>query len=256
MPAVAGGGIATGRGYPPLRGHEAVQILAGTHWLDAEFAAPATGMGMVIFAHGSGSGRRSPRNVAVARTLESYGFGTLLLDLLDRGEAQLDERTAALRFDIGLLTDRLQAAQEWVRSTAGGPHRAIGVFGASTGAAAALCAAADQPGLTAAIVSRGGRSDLASHALALVRAPTLFIVGSEDGEVLRANERSMRQMHCVREIAVVPGAGHLFEEPGALDRVSELASAWFLQHLRAGPARSPPFRRAEVSRSTALISAA
>lgn len=182
--------------------------------------------GLVVFAHGSGSSRRSPRNRAVAAALHGRGFGTLLFDLLTAQEEIEDAVTAHLRFDIPLLARRLSAVVEWAAM------RPVGLFGASTGAAAALVTAAERPDDVAAVVSRGGRPDLAGEALALVRAPTLLIVGGRDVEVLSLNERAAARMTADNAIAVVPGAGHLFAEPGALDEVARLAGEWFSRHIK------------------------
>ncbi|MCO6009618.1 dienelactone hydrolase family protein [Actinoallomurus purpureus] len=182
--------------------------------------------GLVIFAHGSGSSRRSPRNRQVAAALRDRGFGTLLFDLLTPDEDLEDARTARSRFDIPLLAERLSAVVEWART------RPVGVFGASTGAAAALVTAAARPQDVAAVVSRGGRPDLAGEALAVVRAPTLLIVGGRDLDVLSLNERAAARMTAEKAIVVVPGAGHLFAEPGALEEVARLAGDWFARHIK------------------------
>jgi pimeloyl-ACP methyl ester carboxylesterase len=193
---------------------------------------------VVVFAHGSGSGRLSPRNNAVADVLVGAGFGTLLLDLLTPEEEDEDRVTGRLRFDVRLLAERVIGAIEWIDADAivGDlpprlRHLPIGCFGASTGAAAALIAAAERPHRIAAVVSRGGRPDLAGDALRRVRAPTLLIVGSEDPEVLRLNVEAQHAIAGEAQVVVVEGAGHLFEEPGALERVAELARDWFVRHL-------------------------
>jgi dienelactone hydrolase len=191
---------------------------------------------VVVFAHGSGSSRRSPRNLYVASRLHTRGFGTLLVDLLTPAEQRIDERTRALRFDIPLLAERLRAANQALASDESLP-RWRGYFGASTGAAAALVAAAAEPTRVDAIVSRGGRPDLAGAALGAVRAPTLLIVGGDDTVVLGLNRQALRELTCAKALAVVPGATHLFEEPGALDDVCDQATAWFEQHC--GPSRHP-----------------
>ncbi|RDI74448.1 Phosphoribosyl transferase domain-containing protein [Gaiella occulta] len=193
--------------------------------------------GIVLFAHGSGSSRRSPRNVEVAAALGNAGFATLLFDLLTVEET----RDRANVFDIPLLGARLAAATRWARARPRLSSLALGYFGASTGAAAALSAAAQLPGEVAAVVCRGGRPDLAAEALAAVRAPTLLIVGGGDPQVLELNRGALAALRCERELAVVPGAGHLFAEPGALEEVARLACAWFLEHLAAGA--SPPESR-------------
>jgi dienelactone hydrolase len=202
--------------------------------LGASFAIPAGAETVVAFAHGSGSGRSSPRNTRVARYFHTQGLGTLLFDLLTTEEAREDEALRSYRFDIALLGERLVTASRWLRRQALFPGR-LGFFGASTGAAAALVAAAEMPEHVGAIVSRGGRPDLAGRALARVEAPTLLIVGGLDADVLELNERAARELRCVREVAVVPGATHLFPEPGALDEVARLAADWFVRHCsRAG----------------------
>jgi putative phosphoribosyl transferase len=201
--------------------------LAGTLEL-----APAGSQGVVLFAHGSGSSRLSPRNTYVARELRKAGMATLLFDLLTESE-ELDRRNV---FDIALLARRLAAATRWVREQRPTRGIAVGYFGASTGAAAALIAAADDPEI-GAVVSRGGRPDLAANALARVRAPTLLIVGGEDYEVIRLNEAAFARLKCVKDLRIVPGATHLFEEPGALDQVVALAQEWFAKHLTRGRTR-------------------
>jgi putative phosphoribosyl transferase len=183
---------------------------------------------MVVFAHGSGSSRHSPRNRQVAATLHGSGFGTLLLDLLTPDEEAVDMRTGEHRFDVHMLGNRVVAAIEWLREDDDSP---IGLFGASTGAAAALIAAAERPEDVFAVVSRGGRPDLAGDDLPAVRAPTLLIVGSRDLEVLAMNERARARLEVETALEVIPGATHLFEEPGALDVVAELALTWFERHL-------------------------
>jgi putative phosphoribosyl transferase len=187
----------------------------------------------VVFAHGSGSSRHSPRNRMVATRLNEAGFGTLLIDLLTGEEEAVDVRTAHLRFDIGLLSDRLLAAGDAVTAEAGTRDLPLGYFGASTGAAAALVAAAERPEPVRAIVSRGGRPDLAADALPRVQAPTLLIIGSLDEAVIEMNRRAAGSMRCERELSIVPGATHLFEERGALEEVARRAVDWFTRHLRA-----------------------
>jgi dienelactone hydrolase len=182
----------------------------------------------VIFAHGSGSGRLSPRNNAVAAELRAAGLATLLFDLLTPAEARDRDNV----FDIGLLAERLAEAARWARQEPDLVRLPIGYFGASTGAAAALVAAAERFSPAAAVVSRGGRPDLAGNALPAVRAPTLLIVGGDDRAVLELNREALAALRCEKQLAVVPGATHLFEEPGALEEVTALACAWFLQHLR------------------------
>jgi putative phosphoribosyl transferase len=206
-----------------------------------DLAIPPAADGVVLFAHGSGSSRFSPRNQHVAAGLHAAGFATLLLDLLTEQEEQVDSRTRELRFDIGLLGRRLTDAVDWLAADARTATLAVGAFGASTGAAAALVAAAQRPERVAAVVSRGGRPDLAGDLLSAVRAPTLLVVGGADPHVLRLNEQAARLLS-QSELAVVPGATHLFEERGALERVTELAAGWFRRHLadRRPGAPAPP----------------
>ncbi len=189
-----------------------------------------------MFAHGSGSSRHSPRNLQVARRLQRDGFGTLLLDLLTEEEEGRDVVTRQFRFDVDLLADRLVAAVRWLDSQTQ-VRSGIGYFGASTGAAGALLAAAREPDRIAAVVSRGGRPDLAGEALADVVAPTLLIVGGRDEAVLTLNLRAAERLRGEHRVEVVPGATHLFEEPGALERVADLAAAWFSAHLRPSESR-------------------
>jgi dienelactone hydrolase len=207
-----------------------IEVDAGT--LDADLALPKEPRGIVVFAHGSGSSRRSPRNLYVASRLHLDGFGTLLFDLLTPREQLVDDRTRELRFDVPLLAARLRAATATLDSDRSLP-RWWGYFGASTGAAAALVAAASEPAV-GAVVSRGGRPDLAGDALESVRAPTLLIVGGDDTVVLDLNEQALRRLKCVKELAVVPCATHLFDEPGALDDVCDHATAWFDRHCPDG----------------------
>lgn len=207
---------------------EAVQI--GMAGLPGELVLPVNPVGMVVFAHGSGSSRLSPRNVFVADVLHRHHLGTLLFDLLSEAEAA-DRRNV---FDIDLLGARVAAALDWLAQRSDVAGLRVGLFGASTGAAAALHAAADRPGRVAAVVSRGGRPDLAGERLARVDAPTLLIVGGRDTEVLQLNQAAMRAMSCRKRLEVVPGATHLFEEPGTLDAAAHLAGAWFEDHLAIG----------------------
>ncbi len=200
--------------------------LAGT------LTVPPGAHGVVIFAHGSGSGRHSPRNRFVAEQLNERGFATLLMDLLTLREEELDRSTASLRFDISLLARRVDLAAAWCRNDDRLSTLPVAYFGASTGAGAALLAAAGRKDV-AAVVSRGGRPDLAGAALGDVHAPTLLIVGENDPVVIDLNRRAASQMHAACEIAVVPGAGHLFEEQGALERVAQLAQGWLLRYLGA-----------------------
>jgi dienelactone hydrolase len=198
---------------------------------------PPDARGIVLFAHGSGSGRLSPRNNYVAEQLGKAGLATLLFDLLTAQEEEIDEQTAELRFDIPLLTERLVAATEWTRRQPALRQFAVGYFGASTGAAAALMAAARVPGI-AAVVSRGGRPDLAGAALPAVRAATLLIVGGDDEQVIVLNRQAQARMGCEVKLEIVPGATHLFEEPGTLEQVAALAAGWFVGHM--DPGAHPP----------------
>ena len=211
--------------------HEPVRIDIGTAALDADLRIPALAAGLVIFAHGSGSSRFSRRNRAVAATLEASGFATLLLDLLTPDEESVDERTREYRFDVDLLGQRVIAAADWARTQPRIGRAGVAFFGASTGAAAALIAAAGRPELTRAVVSRGGRPDLAAESLPLVQAPTLLIVGSRDEPVIEMNREAMRQMRAPVQLEIVQGATHLFEEPGALEQVAQLAAGWCRRHL-------------------------
>lgn len=214
----------------------AVRIPAGPAMLDADLSIPEGAAGLVIFAHGSGSSRKSTRNRAVAESLHVAGLATLLLDLLTMEEEAVDRFTAEHRFDIPLLASRLVAALDWAVEAAETRALPIALFGASTGAAAALIAAAERPALVRAVVSRGGRPDLAGASLAHVRAPSLLIVGSRDEPVIELNEQAARQMTCPKEIAIVAGATHLFEEPGTLEEVQELAARFIRAHIAATPA--------------------
>lgn len=213
-----------------------VRLPAGGVHLDGTLAVPAEARGLVIFAHGSGSGRFSPRNRSVAERLNEAELGTLLLDLLTQEEGAYDEVTGRLRFDIDLLAVRVQAAIDWARADPWTRALDVGLFGASTGAAAALIAAAERPSDVHAVVSRGGRPDLAGGALPRVQAPTLLIVGAHDEEVLELNRDAAERLRCEQELRVVPGATHLFEEPGALDEVAQAASGWFRSRLGPAPA--------------------
>jgi putative phosphoribosyl transferase len=210
-----------------------VIVTAGRADVAGTLTLPGSARGIVLFAHGSGSGRHSPRNRYVADVLHQAQLATLLIDLLTPEEEQVDVRTRELRFDISLLAERLVAATDWLESVAETSELPLGYFGASTGAAAALAAAAERP-RTAAVVSRGGRPDLAGPALARVRAPTLLVVGGNDPVVLDLNRQALAELAAPAELTVVPGAGHLFEEPGALEEVARLAGGWFERHL-GGP---------------------
>jgi putative phosphoribosyl transferase len=204
-----------------------VVIAAGTARLKAIFALPLQAEGMVAFAHGSGSGRLSPRNNFVAHVLQEAGIATLLADLLEEHEA-LDRDNV---FDIDLLANRLLANAQWLHHLPETRGMPLGYFGASTGAAAALQAVARRPGEIAAVVSRGGRPDLAMDYLDLVLSPTLLIVGGDDRSVIPLNELAYERLRCPKEMVVIPGATHLFEEPGALEKVAELARNWFLKYF-------------------------
>ena len=211
-------------------GSSALLIAAEGVVLRADLTLPAGAQSLVLFAHGSGSGRASPRNRAVARTLQASGFGTLLVDLLSEREQALDAESGRYRFDIALLASRLVAATDWIATQPKLRDLPLGYFGSSTGAAAALLAAAARPDRAAAVVSRGGRIDLAGAAVHLVHAPTLLLVGSEDETVLELNERALAELRCEKQLYVIEGAGHLFEEPGALEVVTQLALRWFAEH--------------------------
>ncbi|MGX2042067.1 dienelactone hydrolase family protein [Methylocaldum sp. MU1018] len=200
--------------------------------LAGSLLVPDRPVGLVIFAHGSGSSRFSPRNRAVAEFLNRADLATLLFDLLTAEEHEADQYTRQFRFDIGLLTERLVGAVDWAGQYELTTDLSIGLFGASTGAAAALRAAAERPESVAAVVSRGGRPDLAEERLPEVLAPTLLIVGGHDDVVIELNQRAAEHMNAVRRLEIVPGATHLFEEPGTLERVEELARDWFLKYLR------------------------
>ncbi len=204
-----------------------MQVPAGNVLLEGNLAIPKGSTGMVLFAHGSGSSRHSPRNRVVAQALRQAGLGTLLFDLLSAEEESIDLRSAHLRFDIGLLAERLIHAVDWMAKRAEAGGLPVGLFGASTGAAAALLGAAQRPELVRAVVSRGGRPDLADEALAEVRAPTLLIVGGNDVQTLELNRQALRRLRCEQRLEIVAGATHLFEEAGALDEVARLAAEWF-----------------------------
>ena len=215
-----------------------VRVTVSRVTLEGNLGLPADAAGLVLFAHGSGSGRHSPRNRFVAERLRQAGLGTLLIDLLTESEERIDARTAHLRFDIGLLADRLVGAIDWLARDHRTACRPVGLFGASTGGGAALVAAAQRPDRVAAVVSRGGRPDLAGAALPTVRAPTLLIVGGDDDVVITLNEQALARLgSLVKELVIVPGASHLFEEPGKLDEVARLAADWFARRLSA--ARDP-----------------
>lgn len=208
-----------------------VLVPIGDQSLQGDLRTPADPHGIVVFAHGSGSSRHSLRNQYVARALERWGLATLLIDLLTPEEAAIDDRTAQHRFDIGMLAQRLVTIVDWLRGRKETASLPIGLFGASTGGGASLMAAADRPHEIAAIVSRGGRPDLAGPTLANVTTPALLIVGGLDAPVIQMNRDAMKQMRGEVTLEIVSGATHLFEEPGTLERVAELAANWFARHL-------------------------
>jgi putative phosphoribosyl transferase len=214
---------------PGENGTKEVEIPARGVTLSGELNIPRNAAGVVLFAHGSGSSRHSPRNRHVARTIRNAGLGTLLFDLLTREEEAIDAYTRNLRFDIGLLADRLVNATYWLKGEF--DHVRAGYFGASTGAAAALVAAAQLGEIVGAVVSRGGRPDLAGDSLPLVKAPTLLIVGGLDYPVIEMNGHAYAQLRCEKDMEIVAGATHLFEEPGTLDQAAHLAAKWFRTHL-------------------------
>jgi putative phosphoribosyl transferase len=208
-----------------------VQISAGSSVLPGNLTIPESATALVLFAHGSGSSRHSPRNQFVSRTLNAAGLGTLLFDLLTPDEESIDMYTREHRFNIGLLAERLMHATTWAKRNDETRNLQIGYFGSSTGGAAALVAAAENPQEVGAVVSRGGRPDLAGDALPKVQAPTLLIVGGNDDIVIELNEMARDRMRCEVKLEIVPGATHLFEEPGALEKVAQLATDWFVSHL-------------------------
>jgi putative phosphoribosyl transferase len=208
-----------------------VHIAAGAVRLDGNLTIPDGATGLILFAHGSGSSRHSPRNQFVARTLSDSGIATLLFDLLTPEEEAIDVQTREYRFNISLLAERLIYATRWAKQQRETRDLRIGYFGSSTGGAAALIAAAELSQDVGAVVSRGGRPDLAGDALARVQAPTLLIVGGNDDIVIELNEQARDRMHCRVKLEIVPGATHLFEEPGTLEQVANLASDWFVRHL-------------------------
>lgn len=208
-----------------------IRIPAGSVAMEGDLAIPMGARGVVVFAHGSGSSRHSPRNRYVARLLNGANLATLLFDLLTPAEEAVDRRTAQLRFDVPLLAARLLDATDWLLQQPDTRHLPIGYFGASTGAAAALVAAAERPDAVRAVVSRGGRPDLAGSVLPRVRAATLLIVGGEDVKVIELNQQAFEQLRCEKRLVIIPGATHLFEEPGALDEVARLAREWLERYL-------------------------
>ena len=217
---------------------ETVRIPAGGAILVGDLVVPESARGLVVFAHGSGSGRTSPRNQLVASALNEHRLATLLFDLLTPDEVAIDEVTRHLRFDIGFLAKRLVGATDWTAEHSSIASLPLGLFGASTGAAAALVAAASRPESVSAVVSRGGRPDLVMKILDRVRAPTLLIVGGQDFEVIALNESAFRRLRAPKEMVLVDRASHLFEEPGAIDEVSRLAAAWFEHYLVASQSPS------------------
>jgi putative phosphoribosyl transferase len=218
-----------------------VHVPIGKLHLEGDLGMPPQARGIVLFAHGSGSSRHSPRNRFVAGMLEERGLATLLIDLLTRDEEVLDDMTGQYRFDLMMLAERLVAIVDWLRKRPDTKALPVGLFGASTGGGAALMAAAARPDEIAAVVSRGGRPDLAGQALRFVFAPTLLIVGGLDTPVIQMNRDAMDQMGPNVVLEIVPGATHLFPEPGALQRVAELAGNWFVEHLQGtrGPKAGP-----------------
>ena len=210
----------------------AVHIPVGRVTLEGDLAIPAGAESIILFAHGSGSSRLSSRNRYVARHLQREGLATLLFDLLTSQEEEVDNYNMQLRFDIGLLATRLSGATSWLKTQKELGKMPVGYFGASTGAAAALIAENEHQDIVKAVVSRGGRPDLAGRALSIVKAPTLFIVGGNDYQVITLNEEAMDRVRAVKKMTIVPGATHLFEEPGTLEMVADLATHWFTQYLK------------------------
>lgn len=210
---------------------QAVNIPCATVTLDGDLCVPPKTHGVVVFAHGSGSSRHSPRNRQVARVLQEAGLATLLLDLLTRDEELIDTQTRHLRFDINLLAERLNCAVDWLSQQESTLAHNVGIFGASTGGGAALVTATEHPDLVCSVVLRGGRPDLAGSALSRVKAATLLLVGTRDEPVIDINQRAMSELRCEHQLHLVPNATHLFEEPGTLEEVSRLACDWFLHHL-------------------------
>jgi putative phosphoribosyl transferase len=211
--------------------HQLVSVPIDSIALEGNLAVPDRPLGIVLFAHGSGSGRHSPRNQLVAKALNDGRIATLLVDLLTEDEEQIDVQTRHLRFDIPLLADRLAGAIDWLETHDATRELPLGLFGASTGAGAALIAAVSRPTRVKAIVSRGGRPDLADQAIPAVAAPTLLIVGGRDDVVIALNQMALDQLRCEKHLQIVPGATHLFEEPGTLERVAALARDWFNMYL-------------------------
>jgi putative phosphoribosyl transferase len=216
---------------------ERVRVQAGPVSLDGDLSMPPGAASLVIFAHGGGSSRFSPRNRAVAKAFNEAGLATLLMDLLTDREQEIDERTRDLRFDIPLLGERMVGTIDWTKGYRATSSMRIGLFGASTGAAGALLAAAERPTAIGAVVSRGGRPDLAMDVLPRVQAPVLLLVGSYDTLVIRMNEDAAAQLRCQHELKIVTGASHLFEEPGKLETVAQMAAEWFAAHLHCAEAK-------------------
>jgi putative phosphoribosyl transferase len=222
-----------------------VRVHAGKVVLEGNLVLPPGVSGIVLFAHGSGSSRHSPRNRYVAEVLQAGGLATLLIDLLTPEEEVVDLRTAHLRFDIGLLAERLVGASDWLAGQPATRDLHVGYFGASTGGGAALVAAAERPQVVHAVVSRGGRPDLAGAALPRVLAPTLLIVGERDTPVIEMNEAALARLECVKRLEIVPGATHLFEEPGTLEEVARLARDWFERYLAPASEAAAAARRSD-----------
>lgn len=222
----------------PLQSHD-VQILLEKDILEGNLCIPQKARGLVLFVHGSGSSRMSPRNQLVAQIFNQAGIATLLFDLLTIKEESIDNLTAEYRFNIDLLTHRLIKVTDWVRKNQETKHFDIGYFGASTGAAAALLAAAEQPKIIKAVVSRGGRADLAISGLRNVEAPTLLIVGGKDYAVIQMNKFALEKLRCEKKLLIIPGATHLFEEMGTLEQVGESAKTWFREYLTPAKIHSP-----------------
>lgn len=217
--------------------HQSLRIPAAGVVLEADLGMPESPRGVVLFAHGSGSGRHSPRNRYVADELNRAALATVLADLLTQEEERVDILTTALRFDIDLLATRVTALTDWMAGNEPTAGLGLGLFGASTGAAAALITAATRPTIVQAVVSRGGRPDLAEAHLHQVHQPTLLIVGEDDSVVIELNRQAMRRLEGEKCLAIIPGASHLFGEPGALEHVARLARDWFIRHLRSAPGR-------------------
>lgn len=208
-----------------------VRVSVDSAVIEGNLSVPDGAEGIILFAHGAGSSRHSPRNNFVARELREGGLATLLIDLLTPQEKEIDRRTRRIRFDIDRLAQRVVGAADWLLEQSETEGLNVGIFGSSTGAAAALIAAAERPEVVKAVVSRGGRVDMAESVLGQVRASTLFIVGGRDFQVLGLNRQALAQLETEKQLEVIPGAGHLFEEPGALDEVARLARDWFQTHL-------------------------